>query len=410
MAFSPDGKRLGSASDDETVKLWDVASGHELRTLKGHTGRVWSVAFSPDGTLLASASDDETVKLWDVASGRELSTLEGRAGWVWSVVFSPNGMQLATAGDDGTVKLWDTAGGQALRTLKGHTGRVWSVAFSPDGMRLATAGDDETVKLWDTASGQELRTLKGHLGPVLSVAFSPDGMRLASAGDDRTIRIWDARPMTQEVQAEQESLGLVKFLFSKPLGKAQVLENLRGNRTITEPLRQKALAYVEAYGKDVVHQQAGGLVDWLFAKLMLKVDPIVLNDASWTMVLKPDADASAYRLALCLAEEACRLAPDNASFLNTLGLAQYRVGQYPQAVKTLTQAERLEAVRSHNSSRENLAFLAMARYRLGRTAKAQEYLDRAWELSTRKQWKDDETRTFLREAEALLHGATAKPK
>jgi tetratricopeptide (TPR) repeat protein len=283
------------------------------------------------------------------------------------------------------------------------------VAFSPDGRRLASASDDETVKLWDVASGQELRTLKGHTGPVLSVAFSPDGWRLASAGDDRMVKIWDARPLTPEVQAEQESLGLAKLLFSKPPGKAQVLENLRGNRTITELVRQKALALVEAYRKPVVHPQPVRLDDSLFAKSMHKADPIVLNNASWTIVLKPNADASAYRLALCLAEEACRLAPDEANILNTLGLAQYRVGQYQQAVKTLTQAERLEMVRSHNSSRDNLAFLAMAHYRLGRTAEAREYLDRAWELSKRKRWKDDRTRTFLSEAEALLQVQTDKP-
>jgi WD40 repeat protein/serine/threonine protein kinase len=410
VAFSPDGTRLASAGDDETVKLWDVAGGHELHTLKGHTGRVWSVAFSPDGTRLASASDDETVKLWDVAGGQELRTLQGRAGWVWTVAFSPDGTQLATAGDGETVKLWDVAGGQELRTLKGHTERIWSVAFSPDGRRLATAGDGEIVKLWDVASGQEVRTLKGHTGPVLSVAFSPDGRRLASAGDDKTIRIWDARPMTPEVQTEQESLGLVNFLFSKPLGKAQVLEILRGNTTITEPVRRQALAFVEPYWKAVVHQRAVCLVDWLFAKLMLKPDPIVLNNASWTIALKPDADASAYRLALHLAEEASRLVPDNANILNTLGLAQCRVGQYSQAVKTLTQAERLEAVRYHNSSRENLAFLAMAYCRLGRTATAQDYLDRGWQLSKRKRWKDEETRIFLREAEALIHGAMANLK
>jgi hypothetical protein len=368
------------------------------------------VAFSPDGTRLASASDDGTVKLWDVASGQEQSTLKGHTGWVWSVAFSPDGTRLASAGDDETVKLWDLASGQEPTTLKGHTGRVRSVAFSPDGTRLATAGDDGTVKLWDVASGQALRTLKGHTGRVWSVAFSPEGTRLASAGNDRTVKIWDARPLTPEVQAEQEALHLIKFLFSKPLGKAKVLENLRGNRTITEPVRQQASAFAEAYGKGIVHQRAVGLVNSLFAKLMLKLDPLVLNVASWTIVLKPDADASVYRLALRLAEEACRLTPNNYRILNTLGVAQYRVGQYPQAVNTLTQCERLLAVGSHVSSATNLAFLAMAHYRLGRTAKAQNYLDRGWERSKAMGGKDEEWLTFLREAEALINGATANLK
>jgi WD40 repeat protein len=191
VAFSPEGTRVASASVDKTVKLWDVASGQELRTFKGHTSAVYSVAFSPDGTRLASASYDTTVKLWDVASGQELRALK-RTGAVNTVAFSPDGTRLASASNDTTtVKLWDVASGRELRTFKGHTGVLRSVAFSPDGTRLASASYDTTVKLWDVASGQELRTFKGHSANVWSVAFSPDGTRLASASSDKTLKLWD---------------------------------------------------------------------------------------------------------------------------------------------------------------------------------------------------------------------------
>ncbi|KAJ4375750.1 hypothetical protein N0V85_009017, partial [Neurospora sp. IMI 360204] len=162
-----------------------------LQTLQGHSSDVGSVAFSPDGQRLASGSVDETIKIWDPASGSCLQTLEGHSGSVSSVAFSPDGQRLASGSYDDTIKIWDPASGSCLQTLEGHSHCVDSVAFSPDGQRLASGSRDSTIKIWDPASGSCLQTLEGHSYSVDSVAFSPDGQRLASGSSDETIKIWD---------------------------------------------------------------------------------------------------------------------------------------------------------------------------------------------------------------------------
>jgi WD40 repeat protein len=248
VAFSPDGRRLASASTDRTVKVWDAVTGKCLGTLEGHTDTIRAVAFSPDGQTLASAGEDMTVRLWGAdlgaprgvlrghfgyVSGSPRKILRGHSGSVVGVAFRPDGRQLASASEDGTVRLWDPASGAPTRTLRGHTaglsgaafgpdGRlaswghdgivkfwdpttgpqefrplpvrtkaVHAVAFSPDGATLASAGKDWAVQLWDVPGGQVVRTIPAHKGEVLAVAFSPDGRRLASAGEDKTVKLWD---------------------------------------------------------------------------------------------------------------------------------------------------------------------------------------------------------------------------
>jgi WD40 repeat protein len=154
--------RLTSASNDNTVKMWDASSGACVQTLEGHSDWVTSMAFSHDSTRLASASNDNTVKMWDARSGACVQTLEGHSHWVTSVAFSHDSTRLASASWDSTVKIWDASSGAYVQTLEGHSGGVTSVAFSHDSTRLASASWDSTVKIWDASSGACLHTLEGH--------------------------------------------------------------------------------------------------------------------------------------------------------------------------------------------------------------------------------------------------------
>jgi WD40 repeat protein/tRNA A-37 threonylcarbamoyl transferase component Bud32 len=230
VAFAPDGRRLVTASWDDTARVWDAASGRELFQLRG---KAWftGIAFSPDGTRIAGCSAYQGAKLWDASTGRELHNFSGYTGGVNSIAFSPRGDRIVTGNDDGTVMLWDAATGRQLHSFRAHAHGLGSIAFFPDGRRILTGdpngaariwdaeghellvlksqhggvhaaalspdgrllvtGDDEAARIWETATGRELTVLSGHTIGISCAAFSPDGKRIVTGSWDRTARVWD---------------------------------------------------------------------------------------------------------------------------------------------------------------------------------------------------------------------------
>jgi serine/threonine protein kinase len=148
------GGQAAKQEDPARVKQSVVEWSVQL-TLRGHAGPLRAVCFSPDGSRIVSGSEDETVKVWDAHTGQETLTLKGHTGTVQSVAFSPDGQRIVSGSWDQTLKMWDAQTGRETCTLKGHGWAVTGVAFSPDGKRIVSASWDQTVKVWDAQLGHD---------------------------------------------------------------------------------------------------------------------------------------------------------------------------------------------------------------------------------------------------------------
>lgn len=260
LCFGQGGKTLAS-SDQESgiVRLWDVATGASITTIKTHSRGV--VALSPDGKMVATQDGSkswEELWLWDVATGKRVegfgrvvtgvSTLAfttdgktlacgGRIGGLLlvdtatykqrpisdlgsrkdgdvSLSFSSDGLRLASAGaEDRTIRIWDVTAGTNVATLRGHKGYVRAVALSPCGNTVASGSRDKTVRVWDVTTGKVLATLSDHQGEVHAVAYHPRGRLLASADQAGTIRLWDARTgeLVSEVRGDAGAVHALAF-------------------------------------------------------------------------------------------------------------------------------------------------------------------------------------------------------
>lgn len=198
LACSPDGRRLVTGGRDGTISVWDAATGNDLRQVQAHPGGVLALAFTADGETLVSAGADNAVRLWDPNSGEALGDIADNLAGLDVVAFASDNTTLAVGSWDSTIRLIDIASNHEIRQLRGPRVGVKSLALSPDGRALATGSVDGTISVWELLSGKERRQFPKHLDGTFCVAFSPDSRLLATSGADTTILVWDVTGRLQE--------------------------------------------------------------------------------------------------------------------------------------------------------------------------------------------------------------------
>jgi len=239
LAFSPEGRFVVTGGADRMVRLWDAASGKELRRFEGHSDEIYAVAASRDAKRIVSAGRDRAVRIWDGDSGKLLHKLVGHTDLVRAVAISADGKRALSGGEDRSVMYWNTETGKEIRswanpqgavtavalsadgraalagsrdgTVRGwnahnggplgklsvrHGGEVYAVAFSPNGKWALSGGNDKMVRLWSVETGEETKRFAGHANAVIHVTFAPDGRRAFSGSSryqsaDRVVRVWD---------------------------------------------------------------------------------------------------------------------------------------------------------------------------------------------------------------------------
>jgi WD40 repeat protein len=197
VAFTPDGKHVVSSSGDQTLRVWDSASGKAIKVLggpTGHKGLVLSVSISSDGRLIATGGADNAAKLWDFPSSSPVRHIAKSDG-TGVLAVTADGAKLAGGDKDGRVKMWNSADGKELFALEGHKGAVTGLAFSGNGQWLVSCGKDRTLRFWNPANGQSLGVVGAHADEVRGLAISPNNNALYSAGADGNLKFWSLPPV-----------------------------------------------------------------------------------------------------------------------------------------------------------------------------------------------------------------------
>lgn len=216
--ISADGKRVVTASEDKTARLWDAATGQLVGVPMQHQGGVMSASFSADGQRVVTASYDMSARIWDAQTGQPVGAPMSHAGPVRSAAFSADRKRVVTASWDRTARVWDAVTGQPVGEPMLHEKLVWAATFSADGKRVVTASADKTARVWDAVTGQPVGPPMAHDEWVWDASFDASGRHVVTASADRTARVWDA-VTGQPVGAPLRHDGQVYSASFRPDGK-----------------------------------------------------------------------------------------------------------------------------------------------------------------------------------------------
>jgi WD40 repeat protein len=197
ITFTADGKQVITGSFDKTLKVWDAATGKEIKTLggpQGHQNLVLSLSLSPDGTLLASGGSDNSAKIWDFPSNQPLRSF-ALADAISAFTLSPDGTKIVGASQDGSVRIFNAADGKEISTLNSHKAAVTDVAYSANGQTLVSCGADKMLRFWNPGNGQPVAALGAHAGAVQAVAVNPNNNAVYTAGAEGTLKFWSLPPI-----------------------------------------------------------------------------------------------------------------------------------------------------------------------------------------------------------------------
>jgi WD40 repeat protein/Flp pilus assembly protein TadD len=426
LAFSPDGQRIAigcsSYSTTGITKVLNVESGQEILTLNGHTA-----AYSPDGKWIATGTGvyggpgrnplGQSIELWDATTGKSFLAVKDPGSGITDPIFSADGKRIASLSAGNTIKVWDATNGRTLLTLKGHATNVSCVAFSPDGNRLASGSREGAIKIWNATNGGQVLTLKlggglGHTYDYLtSVVFSPDGKRLIGGTYFEGVKIFDSSTGRELLNLGKDQLASVAC---SPDGSRIASGNIYGTIRLFDAASGREALILKAYqssvnslvfsvdGKRLASGSRDGVVKiWDASSSPEKLSQIETadqaNSDAWNLATDPNTSLRDPRRAVELAQRAVGLAPLEGNYWNTLGVAEYRAGDWHSAETALRKSMSLRG----GGDSADWFFLAMVTWNQGEKDRAHNWY-RAARLWMTRSSPNEELQRFRSEAAALL--------